>query len=695
MKKECMENYKQFGQCIEYPMVIFEAESGKVQYMNYEAEIILGKQEYVLLQPARSMLEDDFWEELHSKKSLIWHRLRLLAGEREHIISGFVNEKIVGQTVVYTLMFQAQIQLGSLTLERVLNQAGIVSFYMVKKGEENGIEFISKNINMYGYTQVQFYDGSITPLDIIWEEDRKSVKEMIRREAAKHTQDYRIETKLITESRQLVPVRLQIHFVYNEYGMYSGLEVLVYDMREAVLCDQNADREELSSNKVYHTIAIEDEKTRASLQEMTEVLNAKASYYNVVMNVNGDMLTKPIGPMVNMGRIYDMLERPEFQDKFREVSQRIENQRIPITEAFVLGEQKIYAVFAPIIIQDQVLAYWVLVDFESNEISVLGDLAGSQAKLANNLIRSFCKEEITKAEKEKHKRMATQLQKEQAGKELYREFMQAVRVKGLDAIVEICQKTANFMQLPYVNVYVKNNNSSKYTVWQSQNYEIAKKMELSQPEFQHLREIACGKQKLLICKDSEDAFLRGLVLCAGVECMMICFFDWMNEEQGYVVFNGIDGKNPGMAQVIQFGVLITLLVSGVFFENEQKNHFEKELQSMIQIYDYLEEVVFVRNNKTDTVAYANKKSKQIFGEDIVGAKASDILSDEISRYKEIGSIRNHFVTNKKVTKWQTYMKKINQIMNVVEISMDTFQGEYSLIILKNSKQQTKNDNTIR
>ena len=42
MDTQRIESFKQFAQYLEYPMVVFEAESGRVLDINYEAEVLLG-----------------------------------------------------------------------------------------------------------------------------------------------------------------------------------------------------------------------------------------------------------------------------------------------------------------------------------------------------------------------------------------------------------------------------------------------------------------------------------------------------------------------------------------------------------------------------------------------------------------------------------------------------------------------------
>ena len=86
MDTERIESFKQFAKYLEYPMVVFEAESGDVLDINYEAEVLLGsKVTNIKIEPGRTFTKHSFWDILHGKKSLIWHRIRMIADNKEYL----------------------------------------------------------------------------------------------------------------------------------------------------------------------------------------------------------------------------------------------------------------------------------------------------------------------------------------------------------------------------------------------------------------------------------------------------------------------------------------------------------------------------------------------------------------------------------------------------------------------------------
>ena len=72
MDSKRIESFKEFAKYLEYPMVVFEAATGKVIDLNYEAELMLGsKVEQLQFEPGRAVTKVKFWEKLHDKKTLI------------------------------------------------------------------------------------------------------------------------------------------------------------------------------------------------------------------------------------------------------------------------------------------------------------------------------------------------------------------------------------------------------------------------------------------------------------------------------------------------------------------------------------------------------------------------------------------------------------------------------------------------
>lgn len=832
MSKKCIEIYKQFAQCIDFPVVMFEADTGRVLYMNYEAEVVLGKQvEQITMETKRVIMKADFWELLHTKKSIMWHRLRILADGHDHAVSGFVHEFEENGTLIYMVMFEAQMKLGSFVLERVLSQAGIVSIHASKQENNYRVEYVSKNINVYGYTSEQVYDGQITFRDIICEQDFSRVDRAVREAAAHHEEDLVLECRVFTEARELVPVRVMVHYVYDECDVFDAMEILVFDLREelyrkkendylnyaidkmknvvivkkykpghqelayispnAGMVGMNvdalrkgrkltedyihpADREQVM-NTIYQAIAngitdcahtyrmvrddgkqiwvldeftvnrseddeaqisflltditeqkmmeqelaaakaelpkegkpVEkerliqnlplqmDEEMRSRLQEMAEILNGGADYYNVVLDVEGRLLTKPVGPMKDMGQFYDLFERPQFKEKFAESSERAKNQMVPISNTFLMNDLEIHMILAPIVIQEVVNAYWVLTDFKSNAITILGDVAGGQWKLANVIAKSFYADDLVQRESKRRMLCEMQLEREQQGRKLFKDLTKVMVEKGEAALPEICQKSALYMDVTNIGIYVENKesgNAEKYYTWNhlGEEQEFFDKMVMPVSGYRNFTKCMGEHRTVIADKKSQDsAILKEMLYHSGADSMIVALMTLGDKVKGYVVFAGV-GKNHSFEERdAEFAALVTNLFEEMLLSGHKHRHGEIAKESFLEAYEHIREAVFMKDNRSGDIIYANKAMGKLYGYDVVGMAAKDIVVDEMEHYRNMSGIRKRFIANKKVTKWQSYMKELDQIMNIVEIHLEAFGGDYSLIILKKNKNKNK------
>ena len=109
-------------------------------------------------------------------------------------------------------------------------------------------------------------------------------------------------------------------------------------------------------------------------------------------------------------------------------------------------------------------------------------------------------------------------------------------------------------------------------------------------------------------------------------------------------------------------------------------------EGFLETYDHVRDAVFVKNNETGEIIFANKAMDKLFGYSIVGMQAQDIVNDQMEQYRTMQGMRKRFIANSKVSKWQSYLKELDQIMNVVEIRLNMFTTtDLSLVILKKNK----------
>lgn len=830
MDTKRIESFKQFAKYLEYPMVVFEAESGKVLDINYEAEVLLGSSvQSIRIEPGRSLTKLNFWEMLHGKKSLMWHRIRMIVDGKEHLVCGLVNEATVADKLIYTVLFElrAGMNIGSLTLERIVNHASIVAVHMGRAETGYQVEYVSKNVNQYGYTRGQLYDNVVSVQDIICPEDLEKIQESIADAADKHTNENTLECRIVTEERDLIPVRLLIHYIYNDVGRLTDFEVLVFDLREelrrnsenaylnnaiskmksvvlvksfyagkralkyispnAGMVGMNVDalkkgykltedyihpedrdsvidaiyqavangvtdyvhtyrmvrddgrqiwvENEVTVNRVSDgeaeisflltditeqmdmekelaaaveggempvetgkwsslsliTIDEEDKEMLEQFQLMAETLSRNVDYYSVVVNAEGRLLTTPAGPDNSIGQFYDLFERPQLKEQFAALSVRAREQLIPQSVSFAIDSMEVHMIFAPLMLENTVTAYWVLTSFAKDGAEIIGDVVGKQWKLANSIAKCFYAGEVVQNETRLRKLAEIQLHKEQQERHVIQDLMESMVKEGEAGLGEMCQKAGIYLSVSDIGLYLENKetgNVEKYFVWDhaGEDTDFFDTMVMSVSEYEVLKERLKGGQTLVAEKGIQEPFLKEMLRKTGMETMMIQAMAPVFGTQGYIVFADKGKPHAFEEKDINFATCITHMFESVVLSNKNMVKVDVIKEGLLEAYDHIRDAVFVKDNKSGDIIFANKAMDKLFGYSLVGMQAKDVVNDQLEQYRNMHGIRKRFIANKKVTKWQSYMKELDQIMNIVEIQMEMLTGaDCSLFILKKNK----------
>lgn len=827
MEKTQFDIYQEFSQNIGYPMVIFEGESGKVLEMNYDAEILLGtKAEIIRMEPGRALTKEDFWEMLHGRKSMIWHRIRLMADDREVLVSGFIHEEIVDGTLIYCLMFErrSDLNIGSVTLERIVNHANIVAICLCKEGELFKVDYVSQNINRYGFTRAQLYEEMVTLDEMICAEDVDGVKNHMMESLSKRMDDSVTECRLLSEQRELIPVRLLVHYVYNEYGKIAALEILVVDLSEelrknretnylhgaiskmksvvlvksykqgqrklkyispnagmvgmnvealtkgykltedyihpedrdgvidsiyqavdsgitdyvqeyrmvrddghriwvenVVTVDRISDgeaeisflltditeRKELEQELAATVEPVNDEAVGYGIfskdnsqmveqfQVMAEAVGGNADYYSVLLDLSGEQLINPVGPSKDMGVFYDLFERPEFKEKFPEVSGRVQTEKIPQSTSFSMDSLKINMVVVPVTLGTSIMAYWVMTCFGENGGEKLRDHVELQWKLSAFLAKCFYADELVENENHKRRLVEMQLHKEQSERNVMEELIGCMSESGVAGIGEVCHKAGAYLNVSDIGIYRENKKTGEiepYYEWNQTGDDTAffERMTASASEYQSIKQYFEEKGSLIVDRHSADGFLKGLMSRTGMGAIMLMDLKIDGESKGYVMIADKDVNRDFDKSMIRFTKMLTDLFGRIITGDEKGTKLEVLHEGFLDAYNHIRDAVFVKDNRSGDIIFANKAAEKLFGYSLEGRQATEIISDQLAQYRAIQGVRRRLIADKKITKWQSYMKELDQIMNIVEVHLDTISGaDCSLVILKKSKNKDK------
>lgn len=834
MDTQKMDSYKEFAKHIEYPMVIFDADSGEVLHINYEAGVLIGTQvKKIHIEPGKALNQNEFWETLHGRKSLIWHRIRMMADDREYLVSGLIHEAAIEDRIIYTLLFErrADLNIGSVTLERIINHAGIVALHMTRGESGFQLEYVSQNINQYGYTRAQFYERLLDITEMVCPEDLESINASMKRAIDLHMEEDTLECRLFTEERELIPVRLLVHYIYDDNNRLTDFEILIIDLREELrrsnennylrtaidkmksvvlvksynagkrtlkyaspnagmvgmniealrkgykltedyihpddrdvvidgiyqavangitdyvqtyrmirddgkqiwvenvftvnrVSDGEAEisflltditeqkdlekelaatlealegpKEEKEQQSSLELVTINENDTEmlAQFQLMAETLSRNADYYSVVLDTAGKLLTQPAGPAGDLGQFYDLFERPSFKEQFQELSERAREQKIPQSATVQDGSLEVHLVLAPLTLETNVTAYWTLTSFAKNGRELLGSVAEQQWRLANCIAQCFYAEELVQRERHRRKLAEMRIHKKQQERHVMEDLGASMLKEGDAALGEMCQKAGIYLGVTNIGVYLKNKDTDtveNYYAW-NQNGDMVEffhKMIFTESEY----EVICGRfeqQPVQVIDRQNDPLFKSPGRISQAEAIMLIKLPFVQDLEGYMVFGHTERGQEFDKRDVRLANYLCTLVAAVIQKGRNQLNVNMLNEGFLSAYDHIRDAVFVKNNRTGDIVFANKSMDKLFGYSLVGMQAGDVIKDQMEQYRNMQSVRKRLIADKKVTKWQSYLKELDQIMNIVEVHLDTINGtDYSLVILKKNKNKDK------
>lgn len=348
-------------------------------------------------------------------------------------------------------------------------------------------------------------------------------------------------------------------------------------------------------------------------------------------------------------------------------------------------------VLAPVIPKAPDTVYWVVASFAKNGLEVLGEVINQQWELAQSIASFFYSIDVARKEEKRRKIAELQVQREQKERQLVLEMVTSMNQGGESVIGELCQKAGSYLSVSHIGIYLENKeneSAEKYFIWNStcEDTAFSDGMELTVSEYQKLKQYLKEKRVFIVNQKSEQPFFKNMIVQTEIETIMIQSILSGLDIQGYVVFADTKRARKFEERDVEFAGCVTHICASMLLNKQKAVRANIVKEGFLEVYDYIRDAVFVKDNNSGNIIFANKAMDKMFGYSLVGMRASDVVNDQMEQYRNMGGVRKRFIFNKKVVKWQSYMKELDQIVNIVEIHLETLnKTEYSLFILKKNK----------
>ena len=111
-------------------------------------------------------------------------------------------------------------------LEKLVNCSNVVFARMYIKNKWK-LEYISKNINQFGYTSQELYEERVDWTTLIHPDDFERFTNMVYENIQQGITDFYREYRVVTESREIVSVTDHVHVIRDKYGNPESIDMVI------------------------------------------------------------------------------------------------------------------------------------------------------------------------------------------------------------------------------------------------------------------------------------------------------------------------------------------------------------------------------------------------------------------------------------------------------------------------------------
>lgn len=582
-------------------------------------------------------------------------------------------------------------------LRKAIKKAGYVvivkNYNMTDKSSK--LSYISPNAVMLGMNVEMLNKGMKLTEDYIFPEDRQKVISTIYNAIEAKVSDYVHEYRMVGDDGKLYKVTNEICIAEESDNMV----VVECYIRNA--SDETADTKEDDNHKQHmaadHKPVAADKapdmaKLDTRLEELMNTVAKLSGLYSVFVSIDGKVVFNPTGPAVNLGDFFDLFEKPSYKEYYKYIKQvMLEKNEPVILEREEGGLGKISA--APIYLDDMISGFWILGSYTEEETAKLKEISESQWKIAKFFSEYLRKSKAIEVEVAKSRGAGQKLREELARQNIINNALSKINSKINESIDQVIDET-----IREVGVHLDVNKVFLYTFGKSQDkdYTLRSYWDVSgeAPDDELLYTLP---ERMFVVRDGirrgEGRYFvdnTNMTHDAKINIMrynfkaVIVYPIYVNERPyGALFFAECKTERVWTKEELRFSESISLLIQNMLENAEGDDNVRNVNKHLIETYNSFNVGIFVRDARSGKVLFSNDKMNEILGYNFTGGDSRVILTDLHDRFDNITGMRKPFITKEKVTNWRSYIKALDDIMDITEIQIEWLNGEQaSLIILR-------------
>ncbi|MBQ8147410.1 MAG: PAS domain-containing protein [Lachnospiraceae bacterium] len=565
-------------------------------------------------------------------------------------------------------------------VKRVLNGKGTV-------------KYVSSNASGIGMDVEDLRKGRKTFTDYVVPEDRERVNEILTNAKNIPIDNYMNKCRIKGEDGNIRWVRFCASVrIIDEY-MYD-VELLMQDATDESSYEQNLlDNQKALEEKLDYVMSGQAQASEEFFEEflqkdeIQEFLNAFAEnnqLYAVLVDVKGQLLTKPAGPMIHLGEFYDILERPQYRERINETLKKMSSKRkFTVWELEQNNFEKQMGAI-PLRVSDKQLAACLICAFDEEAVSRLHNSIESLQKMIELMTKAGFDNQYLAMDSQKSRLAEREMSEELEGQLILARAFANMRNDANATMQEILEKTCELLHLTSIAVYCGNSNQETYSCvakWNASetDYNVFPEQSWRMAELCRKNPIVSNGGYVIRGEESEDALMEYFAASTNSNAMMIFGLVVNDEIYGGIMFTS-QSKRVFLEREIAYCQDVADIIQGIMVRSNNTDHMVALNKDLLNAYNFVSDCVFVKDLQDGKVLFANEAMENLFGMDVTDMDSRAFLSEPTPTYtregiQPIGDI-----------KWQSYIRQVNKIMNIQELSIKWQNGEDAkMVIMRENK----------
>jgi len=566
--------------------------------------------------------------------------------------------------------------------------------------KKSKLEYISPNASMLGMNVEMLNKGMKLTEDYIFPEDREKVIQTVVAAAKNKVGDYAHRYRMVGDDGKLYYVANDISIseidgnnirVEFYVKMVSDEEEQNSDSFANTNVSTETDNEKKEDTKDLYPDLPEKDKVATAIRVFSEL----SGLYSVFVDMECRIKISPVGPATNMGDFYDLFEKPSYKEYFKYIKQIVMNNDAPtILDREEGGIGKISA--APVKVNDQMIGLWILGSYTEEETDKLRKMYENHWVIAQMISDYATQKYIVQNEIAKSRGAGTKLREELARQNIVNNALSKINSRLIDnvdvAVEETVREAGIHLNIDKAFVYtLSRRGQAEYNLrcfWDATGETPGEDFLKSLPERMYIIEdnIKEGEGQYVVDNSVMTHDDKLNIMRFNFKAVVAFPLYLNNKFYGTIFFAATRITRIWTPDELRFTKSIALVIQNMLENAEGDKNIRAVNKSLIGTYNNFNVGIFVRDTYSGEVLFSNSKMNEMLGYDFTGGDSRAILTDLHDRFDNITGMRKPFITREKVVNWRSYIKLLDDIMDITEIQIEWLSGEpASLIILRKAK----------